>query len=341
MPYPQTKPKQADVARSAGVSQAMVSYVLNANSNLTIPTETRQRILDAIEQLGYIPNRSARSLRTHKTSTLAVILPDITNPYHPIFARGAQDAAEQHGYDLTIYNTDGLYAREKSVLEAVLQNNVDGLIGAFLHLKVEELQRLYQRGVAVVLTEWYPHELSAWPAQFVCIDNVQAAADVVNFLIHSGRRRIAHIRGIPGAPPAEARLAGYRQTLLQCGLPLEDRLVQPGEFSIPGGFQAAQALLSLPEPPDAIFAANDLSAIGAIQALQRAGRSVPADVAVVGFDDIPAATIVNPALTTIRPFQKLIGVRAAELLIETIRTGPPDRETRLDLPFELVLRDSA
>ena len=334
-------PNQADVARRAGVSQAMVSYVLNANPNLSIPEETRQRILSAIEELGYVPDRSARSLRTRKTHTIAVALPDITNPYHPAFARGAQDCAKTNGYDLMIYNTDGVYAGERSVLEAVLHNNVDGLIGAFQHLKVEELQRITGRGVAVVLTEWYPHAPGPLPVTFVGIDNTRAAAQAVACLIRGGRRRIAHITGIPGSPPAEARLAGYRQSLAAEGIPPDERMVQAGDFSIEGGFRAMQALLDLPEPPDALFASNDLTAIGAMDAIQQAGKRIPEDIAVIGFDDIPAAAIVRPRLTTVRPFQRQIGERAAEILIEQIRHPLTGGERRIETPFELIMRDSA
>ena len=246
---PSSKPKQSDVARLAGVSQAMVSYVINDNTNLVIPAATRERILAAVEQLGYVPNRSARNLRTQRSATLAVALPDITNPYHPAFARGAQDAAEKNGYDLIIYNTDGEYAREQHVIEAVLQNNFDGLIGAFQHLKVEDLARLYERGVAVVLTEWYLHRPTDLPVHFVCIDNVQAALQAVDYLIRLGRKRIAHIRGQAGTPPAQGRLAGYRQALLAQRLAPADGYVQSGEFSLEGGFRAMQNLLALPTPP--------------------------------------------------------------------------------------------
>jgi LacI family transcriptional regulator len=335
------KPRQSDVARLAGVSQAMVSYVLNSTANITIPDETRQRILDAIQQLGYIPDRSARSLRTRKTRAIAVMIPDITNPYHPAFARGAQDAAEQYGYDLLIYNTDGVYQKELSLLDSALQNHVDGIIGAFQHLKLEDMQRLFERGIAVVLTEWYPHPGSIFPVTFVCVDNIRAAWKATGYLVERGHRRIAFIAGIPGSPPSDARLTGYQQILKARGLPSEPSLVQPGYFSIEGGAEGMRALLQLPAKPDAVFASNDLSAIGAIQTLQQAGLRIPQDIAVIGFDDIPAATIVRPQLTTIQTFQKEIGARAAQVLIQQIENGLPARETRVDMPFELIARETA
>ena len=339
---PRTRPPtQSDVARRAGVSQALVSYVLNGSPNETIPEETRQRIRTAIAELGYVPDRSARSLRTRQTHTLAVVLPDITNPYHPAFARGVQDCARRSGYDLIIYNTDGEYEQEKKVLEWVLQYNVDGLIGAFQHLQVAELERLTRRGIAVVLTEWYEHAPAALPLTFVGIDNHSAAQQAVTHLLGQGRRRIAHLRGIPGSPPAEARLAGYRQALAQAGLPWNEELVQPGDFSLEGGFRGAQALLRLPQPPDALFASNDLSAIGALDAIQQAGLRCPEEICVIGFDDIPAASIVRPRLSTIRPFQRQIGERAAQILIDHIHQPPPAQEQRLVTPVELILRDSA
>jgi LacI family transcriptional regulator len=335
------KPTQADVARLANVSQAMVSYVLNAAPNQAIPPETRQRIQDAIAQLGYIPDRSARSLRTRRTRTLAVVLPDITNPYHPVFARGAQDAAQSCGYDVIIYNTDGHLAREQAVLAAVLQNNVDGLIAAFQHLKVEDLTHLTARGVALVLTEWYPHPLTNLPVTFASIDNAAATEEAVRYLFAQGRRRIAHIAGIHEAPPAEARLSAYRQTLPLLGLPVEEALIQPGDFSLEGGLNAMQTLLNLECPPDAVFCANDMSAIGAIEAIQQAGLSIPENIAVLGFDDIPAASIVRPRLSTVRTFQREIGTRAAQLLLAAIHDGPPTSETHVVMPHELIIRASA
>src|SRR5947207_5238134 len=155
------RPTQADVARVAGVSQAMVSYILNDNAVIAVLPETRQRILDAIDQLGYVPDRRAQSLRTRKTYTIAGIIPDITNPFYPAFQRGIQDVAERHGYDLITYNTDGVAEKELKCLRSVQQGQADGIIGAFFHVTAEHLRPLLERGITVVRFEARKQEVGA------------------------------------------------------------------------------------------------------------------------------------------------------------------------------------
>ena len=159
---------QADVARRAGVSQATVSYVLNNNTAIAVPADTRQRIRDAIRDLGYIPDRAARSLRTRKTYTLAGIIPDITNPFYPAFERGIQDLADQHGYDLIMYNTDGSAEKERKSLRSVQQGHVDGLIAVLFHLNAKDLLPLLDMNIAVVRLEATPKRAGAAPAKTVC-----------------------------------------------------------------------------------------------------------------------------------------------------------------------------
>src|SRR3954447_3471703 len=145
-------PTQADVARLAGVSQTTVSQVLN-NMTIAVPAETRQRIRAAIEQLGYVPDRTARSLRTRKTYTVASIIPDITNPFYPAVERGIQDVAERHGYDLIVYNTDGSAEKERQYLHSLQQRRVDGVVGVFFHLNARDLRPLLERNVSVARLE--------------------------------------------------------------------------------------------------------------------------------------------------------------------------------------------
>ena len=150
---PRRRATQADVARAAGVSQAMVSYVLNQSTQVTVPDETRQRVLDAMQKLGYVPNRAARSLRTSKTFTIGCVIPDIANPFYPAFVRGVQDVVDRNGYDLVMYNTDGLAEREKKAVRALLQGRVDGVIGVFFHSSARELALLLEQQIPVVRLE--------------------------------------------------------------------------------------------------------------------------------------------------------------------------------------------
>ena len=150
------RPTQSDVARLANVSQAMVSYALNDRYTVTVPAETRQRIFAAAETLGYVPNTAARSLRMDKTFTIATIIPDITNPFYPAFQRGIQDLAEQHGYDLILYNSDGSAAKERAALISVQKRGVDGLIGVFFHVTAKDLLPLLEMGICVVRLEAEP-----------------------------------------------------------------------------------------------------------------------------------------------------------------------------------------
>jgi LacI family transcriptional regulator len=333
------RPTQADVAQRAGVSQTTVSQVLNNKTVLAIPAETRQRIHDAVEALGYVPDGMARSLRTRKTSTIAGIIPDITNPFYPAFERGIQDVADQHGYDLLTYNTDGVAEKERKCLRLVQQGRVDGIIGVFFHTRADDIRPLLERNIAVVRLEAVKQETGDLPLDSLFVDNIAAARTAVEYLIDRGHIRIGMITGHMG--PRHARVLGYRQALADHHIALDEILIQGGDFTEPGGYQGMRALLVMSPRPSAVFAANDLIAMGALIAIREAGLRVPQDIAVVGFDDIPAARLVYPALTTITQFQEQLGQRAAQLLLERLNGTAPERGRCEELPYELIVRESA
>lgn len=335
------KPTQDDVAKLAEVSQAAVSYVLNGSNSVNLPTGTRQRILDAACELNYVPNNAARTLRTRKTLTIAGVIPDITNPFYPWFERGIQDVAASHGYDLITYNTDGHAENERKALRLARQGRVDGLIFTAFHVSVDDLRPLVDDGLAVVVLG---PSGQGWPEAGIdslAIDNVAAARTAVEHLLAGGHVRIAMIAGVAGTPPRELRVRGYREALTAHDVPAEERLIRTGEFTEEGGYEATIELLRLSPRPTAIFAANDLMAIGALRALREAGVAVPEEMAVVGFDDIPAAAHVHPALTTVAQFPHPLGRSAAELLFDRLlgRTTGPGRHR--EMPFELVRRESS
>ena len=335
------RPTQSDVARLAGVSQATVSHVLNDTPNMAIPQSTRQRILDAIDELGYVPDRTARSLRTRKTYTIASVIPDITNPFYPAFQRGIQGVTRQNNYDLFAYDTDGELANEQRILDSLMQGQVDGAIVVLFHLGYESLAPLLRRKipiVALVAGKWESGDL---PLDSLYIDNTAAAHKAVSYLIEKGHTRIGMLAGVEETPPRRSRILGYQQALADHGLSLVETLIRGSDFTEEGGREAMRELLKVLPLPTAIFAANDLMGIGAMMAIREAGLSAPEDIAVVGFDDIPAASLVNPSLTTVTQFQHQIGKLAAEMVFERILGSAPEEGRSIEMPFELIVRDSA
>jgi len=298
-------------------------------------------VLDAIAQLGYIPDHSGRSLRQRRTSTIAGIIPDITNPFYPAFERGIQDVAEKSGYDLITYNTDGDLERERKYLRTALAGRVDGIIITPLRVSLTECLPLLDQGIAVVALTTMPLLDPPAPLDITCVDNVAAARAAVSFLTERGHRRIGMVAGEVGTPPREDRVRGYKEALREKKLDFDRMLVRGADFTEAGGYDATHELLRLAERPTAIFAANDLMAMGVLAALREARLRVPEDVAIVGFDDIPAARLVDPPLTTIAQYPERLGARAAELLMERLAGGGPDEGRRETLSFDLVVRESA
>jgi LacI family transcriptional regulator len=332
------RPTQADVAQLAGVSQTTVSLVLN-NVLIGIPAETRQRILNVAHELEYVPDRAARTLRTNKSYTIASIIPNITNPFYPAFERGIQDEVDEQGYDLIIYNTDGDAEKESQCLHSVLQRRVDGIVVVLFGQSARSLLPLMERNIAVVRLEPHYKAPGEYPLDNVYIDNVAAAQEAVSYLIGRGHRRIGVLAREKG--PGDARLLGYQRALVAHRIPHDESLMQRGDFTEEGGYNGMKRLLALLSRPTAIFAANDMMALGAMLAIQEAGLSVPQDVAVVGFDDIPTARLVNPPLTTVTQFQVELGRRMAQLLFERLNgTAPPHGRT-IEMPYRLIVRKSA
>jgi LacI family transcriptional regulator len=332
------RPTQADVARIAGVSQAMVSYVLNGKTILAVPDETRQRILDAIEALGYVPDRRAQSLRTRKTYTIACVIPDITNPFYPAFARGIQDVAEAQGYDCISYNTDGVAEREWKCLRSLQRGHVDGVIATLFHLKSQDMQPLWEQGTAIVRFEARRPRPIESPIDVIYLDNQAAACAMVCYLVDCGHTRIGMIAGDQG--PRSARVRGYRDALACKDIPIDETIIRGSGYSEEGGYRAMVELLTCDPRPTAVFAANDLIALGALMAARDAGLRVPADLALAGFDDIPATRLVSPTLTTVSQSAHAIGRRAAGMVLERLNGSIGDAGHCEEVPYQLVVRES-
>jgi LacI family transcriptional regulator len=334
-------PTMHDVAKLAGVSQSTVSRVLNENaSTVPISEETKQKILNAVEQLGYQPNMIARSLRTQRTQMIAVMIGDISNGfYHPI-VRAVQDVARTRDYDVLISNGDHLYENEVRFLQTVLRRPVDGVIMAPHRLTTEDLDKFIRRSHIPVVA--VGAQVNHPMVDVVGGTSEPATYEAVSWLINEkGHQRIGFMSVVDNMPPGPARLRGYERAMAEAGLPVEEGFVQKVEFTMAGGQHAMETFLRLPNPPSAIFAANSLMAIGAIMTAQNAGFHVPGDFSIMGFDDIPEATIVRPQLTIVARDLASIGHQLAHILFERIDGEVTGAGRFFQSEWKVVQRESA
>lgn len=337
------RPTQKDVARLAGVSRATVSYVINGRSGgkVQITEETRRRVLKAIETLGYQPDFTARSLRTQRTHLLAIMVPDLTNPFYPLLVRGAQAAADEQDYQILVYDSDDTPTRECKFVEAMLRRRVDGVILVTFHLQTEDVMRLIGAGIQVVAIGG---RLRTAQVDVVATRERLAVLELMRHLADRGHRRIAHLAGPQDTAAGEVRLRGYCEGLAEAGIPYDEALVRYGTFRQEGVSDSIPALFPPAEKrdhhPTALFAANDVMAIEAIRVLTGQGWRVPEDVAVCGFDNIPAATFVRPSLTTIGQNPQAMGQQAVGLLLERLGAEEPIEIRHVSVPYQLVIRAS-
>ncbi|MGW4962598.1 substrate-binding domain-containing protein [Nonomuraea sp. NPDC004186] len=330
------RPSIRRVAELAGVSATTVSHTLNRRR--PVAEETRQRVLQAIEELGYRPNVLARGLRTSRSQTIGLIIPDITNPFYPALARGLQDVLGPEGYDQIISNTDGVRRTEQAAIEHMIARQVDGLAFAVFHTHAEDLLPVIEAGIPVVRLGG---RLVQHGVDLVHSDDEGGGAEATRYLLGCGYRRIAFVCGPAAEGPAAERVAGYRAALAEAGAPADQALVAHTHFSRAGGAEGVARLLELAEPPDALLCANDVMAIGALDEAARRGLRVPEDLAVMGFDDIDAAGMVSPGLTTMANPAREIGQATAVRLLERLREAIDEPSTELVVPARLVRRQSA
>lgn len=323
-----------DVAERAGVSVASVSRVLNGAD--PVSDATRARVLEATAALEYVPHSGARSLSTSRTQTVGVILPDLYGEFFSELIRGMDVAAREHGYHLIVSSSHD-DADEASAAIRSMRGRVDGLIVLSPHLDAAKLTASLAGRLPVLLMNGGARDAGR-PS--VVVDNHGGAVAAVEHLLATGRRRIAHIAGPAGNIEAEARLAGYLEAVTRGGL---TPVVVEGDFTQASGHRVGATLARRTSPPDAVFAANDTMAIGAMLALQEAGIRCPEDVAMVGFDDVPLAELVRPALTTLRIRIVDMGRNALERLVRIIESAGSDvADTACEVVRpELVVRPSS
>jgi DNA-binding LacI/PurR family transcriptional regulator len=333
-PSGRQRPTIYDVARLAGVSTATVSRALNGTGH--IAPATHATIEAAVEQLGYRPNTIARSLVMRSTQTIALLLPDITNPFYAALVSGIQQTALAHGWTMLLCTTESDAEREEHYLGVLRAKQVDGVLVDGLVLPSDRIARFVEDGFPIVCLD---RDIDSRSIPVVQVDNRLGGRIATRHLIDLGHRRIAHVTGAGELGISDERLAGYRDALTEVGLPVDFQLVEEGRFTDEGGHDAARKLLEREPDLTAIFAANDLSALGVLNAMAEVGKRVPEDVSVVGFDDLHLSAYTSPPLTTIRQPAIAIATLATEILIGLTR-GQPNDQMRHLLEPELVVRGS-
>lgn len=324
-----------DIARQAAVSTATVSYVINESRYVS--PELKSRVLEAIGQLGYYPDDNARSLRSKKTSTIGLIVPDNSNPFFAEIAKGVEDAGFEAGYTVILGNSNAMLERELAYLDVLLSKRVDGIILFSTSTELSQAETITDRGIPTAVFYRDPGDLDV---DSFALDNQQAGYLATQHLIRLGHSQIACIKPLSATNPSALRVAGYKQALAEHGLTWSDTLTPQGNNLISGGEQATQALLAAGQPFSAIFACNDAMAIGAMRALRDAGYRVPEDISIVGFDDIILASYSNPPLTTIASPKYEAGRLAVQRLIERINGKHAGGARKFILETELILRES-
>lgn len=323
-----------DVARESKVSVFTVSAVVNNKAHVS--KTLRERVEEAIRKLNYRPNLIARSLAKQRTHTIGMIVSDIANPFFPMVVRGAEDAAQKHGYNLLLCNSDDILEKEEKEIELLLSKRVDGILltkaaGDFrpaLRKMIEEVNIPF-----VLVMRTYPkltHDA-------VVSDDYQGAYNAVRHLAQAGRRKIALVSGPLKISNAVSRWEGFHDALKDYGLPFDEKLVIEGDYRINSGYRAGHALFS--HQPDGIYVANYLMTVGMLKAAEEMGLRCPEDFGLVSFDDYPWLGVFHPKLTTVELPKHQLGSEAAELLIERI-AGSKKKSIVRKLQPELRIRES-
>lgn len=329
-----------DVAELANVSQSTVSRVLSQSASpIPIGQETQLRVLAAVEQLGYHPNLHAGSLRGQKTQMIAMMIADISNPFYHPMVRAVQDIAHRHRYDVLVANSDHTRDNELLFCESLIRRPVDGIILVPYHLTDDEIDWLMARtGAAVAVLGSHLNHPSI---DIVAGEDEEPIYAALKWMIEQKQhRRIGIIRAPQQFAAGIRRYRAFCQALTDSGLELPPSYAQDGDWSVESGQVAMSALLQLPDPPTAVFACNDHMAIGAILTAQAMGRRVPEDVAVLGFDDIPAASWITPKLTTIAQNPTKIGNALAKAVFERIEGKAISGQRRFEVTCHLIERES-
>jgi LacI family transcriptional regulator len=325
-----------EVGRRAGVSAMTVSRVINGRPG--VDAETQRRVEEVIAELDYVPNRIARGLLSQKTQTIGLIVPDVVNPFFAPVVRGAETAARRAGYRVLLCNSEGDLRLEREYIEDLMAHRVEGLLLApASDASRHSVFPLLRGGFPLVLLD---RVLPDSDCDLVVSDSATGARRLVEHLLAVGHRDIAHLADAEDTSTGRDRLQGYREALAAAGLPVREDLVFRATVDQIGGYRAAQEALALEPRPTAIFAVNNMTAVGAMKALRERNLSVPEDMALVCFDDVEHLAVLSPFLTVVDQPAETLGALGAQLLLERIAGKAGDRSRRITLQTDLIVRRS-
>jgi LacI family transcriptional regulator len=327
-------PSILEVAKLAGVSPATVSRVLHNYPH--IRDEVRAKVLEAIDKLGYEPNRVAQRLRATDSHLIGMIVTDITNPFFNTIMASIENVFFNKGFSLMMSNTASDPEKERAYLSMMDNEGVAGLVIATTSENVDEVTALADKGLPIVIID---RRMSNGKVDMVLSDNIAGACSAVEHLIKLGHTRIGHIGGPLRLTSGRERYQGYQQAMREAGLPIDDGWVRFGDHKHQSGYEQTLELLNSNPTLTALFIENNMMTLGALNAIHDGGRRIPDDIAIVGFDDMPWAMSLNPPLTTVAQATYDIGTRVATRLLERIEQ--PDLPPRTDIvPTTLIVRAS-
>lgn len=330
------KPTIYDIARKAGVSTATVSKVFNKSGRIS--EKTRKRILEISKELNYQPNVLASALTGKKTYTVGLLIPDMVNPFFAELARSVEDRAHESGFNVVICNTDNDMRKEIKYVQLLRQKSVDGIIVATGVRNDAIWKELIAQQVPVALVA---REMSVLSASTVLVDDFVGGYAAAAHLLERGHRRIAVIAENWSVTSSKERVRGYRHALEESGVPFDESLIVQSDFSVSAGKDAALSLFDRDVPPSAIFACNDVLAIGVLQAAKQRDITVPEQLSVVGFDNTMLAEIADPALTTIAQPIQAMGHQVVDLITQEINQEKRVKQRVVLLPELIVRRSTA
>jgi len=325
-----------EVGIRAGVSAMTVSRVVNGRGG--VDSETRRRVEEAIQALDYVPNRIARGLLSQKTQTIGLIVPDVVNPFFAPVVRGAESAARKAGYRVLLCNSEGDLRLEREYIEDLVAHRVEGLMLAPASDRSRSnILSLLRGGFPLVLID---RALPDADCDLIVSDNANGARRLIEHLIGIGHKEIAHVTDAEDTSTGRERLRGYRDALDAAGIPFQAELVVRTTVDRIGGYRAAQEILARDRLPTAIFAVNNMTAVGTMEALRERGLSVPKDMGLVCFDDVEHLAILSPILTVVDQPAETFGSLGAQLLLERVTGKAGSRSRRIILQTDLIVRES-
>ncbi|MDZ7371747.1 MAG: LacI family transcriptional regulator [candidate division KSB1 bacterium] len=326
------------IAEMVGCSDSTVSRVLNGKARqYRISAETEQQILKLAKELNFVPNPLAASLRTHRTLTIGLVIPDVSNPFFAGIVPVIQGQCRKAGYSVLLANTEEKTRVEVDSVAMLHKRQIDGLIIAPVGERFDHLLELREKGLPIVLIDRYAPDL---PFPYVTSDNFRGAYDAVTYLIECGHVHIACLQGVPYTSPNQERVAGYRQALEDAGIPFNEDWVAGDSFIEENGYYETRILMKDVPRPTALLALSNLIALGAMRAVHEEHLRIPADVSLIAFDDQPFFQFFQPPLTAIaQPYQEM-GQKAIEYLLRELKDSHEPHKLALKLPVKLIRRGS-